>query len=63
MDKISPMPPLPDFNDIKSIQKWNEALKKRLRDAGQNVDDDPLNLNWPRPLPYVWPTDRKGVVI
>lgn len=60
MDK---MPPLPDFNDIDSIMKWNEALKKRLKDAGQKVDDDPLDFQknkWPRPLPYEWPQDKRG---
>lgn len=63
MDK---MPPLPDFNDLDSVIKWNEALKQRLREQGQKVDDDPLDFQknkWPRPLPYVWPTDRHGVVI
>lgn len=56
---MSELPPLPDFNDLKSIQKWNEALKKRLREQGQKVNDDPLDLQpWPRPLPYRWPTDR-----
>ena len=62
MDK---MPPLPDFNSLDSIMKWNEALKKRLRDAGQKVNDDPLDLQpWPRPLPYVWPQDKRmGFVV
>ncbi len=38
------MPPLPDFNDLDSIMKWNEALKKRLKDAGQKAEHEPLDF-------------------
>lgn len=60
---LSPIPPAPNFDDIESIKKWTEQLKQRLRDADQKVDDDPLDFNWPRPLPYVWPTDKKSFIV
>lgn len=63
MDRI---PEYPGLDDMKKYNEWLEILKQRLRDKGQKVNDDPLNFKdkeWPRPLPYVWPTDRQGVVI
>lgn len=63
MDRI---PEYPGLDDMKKYNEWLEILKQRLRDKGQKVTDDPLNFKdkeWPRPLPYVWPTDRPGVVI
>lgn len=63
MDRI---PQYPGLDDMKKYNEWLEILKQRLRDKGQKVNDDPLDLQknrWPRPLPYIWPTDRPGVVI
>ena len=63
---LRPIPPMPELKDEEAFREWVEILKQRLRDKGQKVTDDPLNFKekeWPRPLPYVWPTDRKGVVI
>jgi len=58
MDNLRPVPEYPGMDDFPKYLEWLEMLKQRLRDAGQKVDDDPLNFKketWPRPLPYQFP--------
>ena len=40
------LPPIPEYKggDLKDLLEYNELLKKRLRDAGQNVPDNPLGF-------------------
>jgi hypothetical protein len=60
MDKLKPIPDYPGMQDMKKYNEWLEQLKQRLRDAGQNVEDDPLHFKeiWPRPLPYQFPNSK-----
>lgn len=57
---LRPLPDYPGLDDMKKYNEWLEQLKQRLRDAGQDVKDNPLNfpepaIPWPRYQPYTLP--------
>lgn len=58
---MRPIPEYPGMADPKKYMEWLEQLKQRLRDAGQHVPENPLNLPeptevpWPRYQPYTIP--------